>query len=66
MDNATVFGILEALVRGWSGLLVRVKQDGVMKFMPIGEVRDQKLVYKIVRDLLEQSAREGGIIKGRP
>jgi hypothetical protein len=60
-EHKTVQEILTAIVNGWPGLVVRVKQDGVMDFMPLAQVRDQRLVYKIVKDLLKRMIKEAAI-----
>lgn len=60
-DPGTVFSILATIVEGWGKIVVRVKQDGRLKFLPLSEVRDQSLLLKIVRDLIKQSAVENGI-----
>lgn len=57
----TVRAMLSALLEGWDRLAVRVRQDGKMRFLPLAEVKDQRLVYRIVMDLLRQAAQENGI-----
>lgn len=60
-----VYDLLKTLVDGWQAIIVRVKQGGKMKFMSLGQVEDQALVYKITRDLLKQMALDKDIIKPR-
>lgn len=62
---ADVYDILKVVVDGWHSIIVRVKQGGKMKFVSLAQVEDQRLVYKITRDLIKQMATERGIITRR-
>lgn len=60
-STAGVRDILVAILEGWDNLRVRVKQGGKMRFMPLEQVQDQKLVLKIVLEAIKQAAKENGI-----
>ena len=60
-EDGAVQAVLRTLVDGWNMITVRVKQDGKMQFLPLGDIRDQRLVYKIILDLLKQAVAEQGI-----
>lgn len=61
-DELRVQDILIALASGFDKMMVRVRQNGKMRFLPLSEVVDQKLVLKIVLDAIKQAARENGIL----
>lgn len=57
----TVKEILTTIVEGWEKIVVRVKQHGKMEFLSLDDVEDQRLVLKIVKDLIRQAAAQNGI-----
>lgn len=65
MDQPTVWGMLQTVMDGWNSIIVRVRQDGKMQFLPLGDIKDQKLVFKLVRDMITQLALENGMLTKR-
>ena len=36
-----------------------------MQFLPLGDIKDQKFLFKMVRDMITQSALENGMLTRR-
>lgn len=64
-NTGAVFSILVGIVEGWSRFAVRVKQDGKMQFLPLNQVRNQKLLLKYTLDLIKQASEDEGIVLRR-
>lgn len=61
-EEASVGEVIRLVQTAWESSLVRVKQDGVMQFIPLYQVKDQKLAYKIVKQLFLQLGKEHGLV----
>lgn len=62
MEQQIVYEMLSKLVEGWENVVVRIRQDGKLQFLPLSEVKDQRQLFKLVRDLLKQAAQRNGLV----
>ena len=61
-ENAAGYDVLAALVKGWEFLVVRVRQNGRLEWVPLNKVQDQGILYKIVKRLIKQWLKENGVL----
>lgn len=60
-EEGLVYEMVKRVVDGWGNILVRVRQDGKRMYLPLSRVKDQRQLYKLVKDLLKQAAKENGL-----